>query len=109
MDSEPDSVGFDEIDVLTVLVEHYESKFESIGYPSPAAATEFRMEQKKLIPRDLAPFIGIRPRVAEVFPASAISMPMARALHAHLGLPEGDLLREPGVGCDSPLTDMEWG
>ena len=109
MDSEPGSAEFDELDVLTDLVELYESKHEPMGYPSPVAAIEFRMEQGKLSPRDLIPFIGSRAKVSEVLSGKrAITMPMARALHEHLGIPADVLLREPGGTLDDPLSDMEW-
>ena len=45
MDAAPGSPEFDELDVLVDLVEHYENKHEPMGYPSPLAAIEFRMEQ----------------------------------------------------------------
>ena len=35
----------DELDVLTVLVEHYEDERHPIGLPTSVAAIEFRMEQ----------------------------------------------------------------
>ncbi len=109
MDGEPDSAEFDELDVLADLVELYESKNEPMGYPSPVAAIEFRMEQGKLSPRDLIPFIGSRAKVSEVLSSKrAITMPMARALHEHLGIPADVLLREPGVALDDPLADIEW-
>jgi antitoxin component HigA of HigAB toxin-antitoxin module len=38
----------EELDVLTDLVEHYESKQEPMQYPSVIAAIEFRMEQAGL-------------------------------------------------------------
>ena len=66
MDATPDSPEFDELDVLVDLVELYESKHEPMGYPSPLAAIEFRMEQGNLRPRDLIPFIGSRVKVSEV-------------------------------------------
>lgn len=109
MDSEPGSAEFDELDVLADLVELYESKHEPIGHPGPVAAIEFRMEQGNLAPRDLIPFIGSRAKVSEVLSGKrAITMPMARALHEHLGIPADVLLRESGVELDGPLADMEW-
>ena len=90
MEAEPGSVEFDEIDVLADLLEHYESKFEPMGYPIPVAAIEFSMEQGKLNPRDLIPFIGSRYRLANVLSGKrAITMPMARAFRAHFGIPAG--------------------
>ena len=45
-------------------------------------------------PRDLIPFIGSRAKVSEVLSGKrAITMPMARALHEHLGIPADVLLR----------------
>ena len=109
MDAVPGSPEFDELDVLVDLVELYESKHEPMGYPSPLAALEFRMEQGNLRPRDLIPFIGSRAKVSEVLSGKrAITMPMARALHQHLGIPAEVLLREPDVDLDDPLAELNW-
>lgn len=95
MDAEPDSAEFDELSVLADLVELHESKHEPMGYPGPVAAIEFRMEQGELHLRDLIPFIGSRAKVSEVLSGKrAITLPMARALHEHLGIPADVLLRE---------------
>ena len=45
MGAAPGSLEGDELDVLVDLVELYESKHEPMGYPSPLAAIEFRIEQ----------------------------------------------------------------
>ena len=109
MDAEPDSREGDELDILVDLVELYESKHVPMGYPNPIAAIEFRMEQAGLRPADLATFIGSRAKVSEVLSGKrAITMPMARALHEHLGIPADVLLREPDVDLDDPWADMEW-
>ena len=109
MDAAPGSPAFDELDVLADLVELYESRHEPMGYPSPLTALEFRMEQGNLRPRDLIPFIGSRAKVSEVLSGKrAITMPMARALHKHLGIPADVLLREPDVALDDPLAGIEW-
>lgn len=103
MDAEPDSPEGNELDVLVDLVELYESKNVPMGYPNPIAAIEFRMEQASLSPRDLVSFIGSRAKVSEVLSGKrAITMPMARALHEHLGIPADVLLREPDVDLDDP-------
>lgn len=109
MDAVPGSPEFDELDVLADLVELYESRHEPMGYPSPLAAIEFRIEQGNLRPRDLIPFIGSRAKVSEVLSGRrAITMPMARALHRHLGIPADMLLREPDIDLDDPLANIEW-
>ena len=66
MDAVPGSPEFDELDVLADLVKLYESRQEPMGYASPLAAIEFRMEQGNLRPRDLIPFIGSRAKVSEL-------------------------------------------
>ena len=97
------------LDVLTDLVEHYESKTVEIGYLDPIAAIEFRMDQAGLTPRNLVPFIGSRSKVSEVLSGKrAITMSMARALHQHLGIPADILLQEQrGARPQSP-TSIEW-
>jgi len=90
MNAEAGSPEGDELDVLTDLVELYEAKHVQMGYPSPVAAIEFRMEQAGLTQRDLIPFIGSRAKVSEVLSGKRrLTLPMARALHEHLGIPAG--------------------
>jgi HTH-type transcriptional regulator / antitoxin HigA len=94
---EPNTPEPDELDVLTDLVEHYEEKTVPMGFPSPVAAIEFRLEQAGLTPRDLIPFIGSRAKVSEVLSGKrSLTMPMSRALHEHLGISAEVLLQRPG-------------
>ena len=96
MGAEPGSPEGCELDVLVDLVDLFESRHEPMGYPGPVAAIEFRMEQAGLSPRDLIPFIGSRATAFEVLSGKrAITMPVARALHEHLGIPADVLLRPP--------------
>ena len=109
MGAELGSADGQELDVLTDLVELYESRNEPMGYPDPVAAIEFRMDHAGLSLRDLIPFIGSRAKVSEVLAGKrSITMPMARALHDHLGIPADVLLREPSDALDESLTDIEW-
>ena len=94
MDAEPGSREGEELDVLADLVEVYEGRHVPIDYPNAVAAIEFRMDQAGLAPRDLVPFIGNRAKVSEVLAGKrSITMPMARALHEHLGIPAEVLLQ----------------
>ena len=89
MDARAGTPEGEELDVLADLVEHYEGKSVLMGFPTPVAAIEFRMEQAGLTPRDLIPFIGSRSKVSEVLSGKRqLTMPMARALHEHLGIPD---------------------
>lgn len=100
MGSEYDSPEGEELDVLVTLVESWEDEHDPMGYPEPHEAIRFRMEQAGLRPRDLIPIIGSRAKVSEVLSGKrAITMPMARALHEHLGIPADVLLRK--LGTDS--------
>ena len=87
MDAEPGSPEGRELTVLVDLIDLYESRHEPMGWPDPVAAIEFRMEQADLSSRDLIPFIGSPTKVSEVLSGKrALTMPMARALHEHLGI-----------------------
>ena len=98
----------EQLEVLVDLVSVYEGLNYPIGPPDPIAAIEFRMEQARLTARDLVPFIGSRAKVSEVLSGKrGITMPMARALHQHLGIPADALLQEPHPTSDSLLNDLE--
>lgn len=109
MDAEPGTPEGEELDILADLIDHYEAKHVPMGFPSPIAAIEFRMEQAGLTHRDLVPFIGSRAKVSEVLSGKRqLTMPMARALHEHLGIPAEVLLQEPGATLGEPLAGLEW-
>src|SRR5580704_18372096 len=109
MDAEPDTPEGEELDVLTDLVELYEEKHVPMGYPSPLGAIRFRMEQSGLSPRDLIPFMGSRAKVSEVLSGKRpLTMQMARALHANLGIPADVLLQQPGGELPSALEGIDW-
>ncbi len=108
MGAEASSPEGDELDILVTLVESYESRHEPIQPPDPIEAIRFRMEQDSLKPRDLIPIIGSRAKVNEVLSGKrSITMPMARALHEHLGIPAEVLLQYPGTGSFKSVTDVD--
>jgi len=47
MDASPETSEFDELELLSTLVEIYEDKHYPISMPSPSIAIKFRMEQQK--------------------------------------------------------------
>lgn len=104
MGAVPGSAEGQELDVLADRIELYESKHVPMGDPSPVAVIKYRMEQLGLAPGDLIPFIGSRAKVAEVLAGKReLTLPMARALHENLRIPEESLpgpatssLEEPG-------------
>ena len=106
---DPDHPSRMELEVLSDLVEVYESKTVDMGFPTAIQAIEFRMDQAGLTRRDLAPFIGSSAKVSEVLSGRRpITMSMARALHRHLGIPAEVLLQEPGASIPDDIPDIEW-
>ena len=85
----------DRMELLTLLVQDYESRTGDIDIPDPIEALLFRMEQQGLSQRDLVPFLGTRSRVSEILARKRpLTLPMMRALHKHLGIPATILLHE---------------
>ena len=94
-DAAPGSPEFDELEVLSTLVEAYEERHNPIALPDPIEAIRFRMEQLGLSRKDLEPYIGSRGRVSEVLGRRrAMSLTMIRKLHRGLGIPAETLLAE---------------
>lgn len=109
MDAEFGTPEGDELDILSDLVELYEDKRMPMGYPTPIEAIHFRMEQAGLSPRDLIPFVGSRAKVSELLSGRRpLTMQIARALHANLGIPADVLLQQPGGQLPSGLAGVEW-
>ena len=78
-------------------------------FNDPVEAIKFHMREHGLTQRDLVPMIGSRSKVSEVLSGSrTITMPMARALHRHLGIPAEDLLKEPVVQTREAEAEIDW-
>lgn len=95
MDAVLDTPEGDELDVLTTLIEHYESKHHPIFPPHPVEAIRFRMEQFGLQDKDLVPYIGRSGRVSEVLNYKRkLTLPMIRRLHTGLNIPTESLIQD---------------
>jgi HTH-type transcriptional regulator/antitoxin HigA len=98
MDAVPGTPAGDRLEVLTTLVEHYESLHEPIDPPDPIEALIYHMESRGLQRRDLEPYLGSRARVAEVLNRKrALSIEMIRKLHAGMGISAEVLIRPYAV------------
>jgi HTH-type transcriptional regulator/antitoxin HigA len=85
----------DKLELLSLLVEEYESRNFPSSLPDPIEAIKFRMEQQNLTQRDLVPFIGSRSKVSEVLSGKrSLTLSMIRSLHSRLGIPASALLQE---------------
>ena len=98
----------DERDVLVDLVELYEQRHHPIDPPSAIDVIEYEMDQRGLSQRDLIPFIGSSGKVSEVLSGKRdITMPMARALYQHLGIPADVLLQKSRADAGGSLSELD--
>ncbi len=85
----------DRLDILTTLVQAYETRHFPVGAPDPVEAIKFRMEQSGLTVKDLEPLIGKSNRVYEILNRKRpLTLPMIRRLHQSLGIPAEVLIAE---------------
>lgn len=83
----------DELEVLSILVERFETEHHPIPMSDPIEAIKFRLDQQGLGPRDLEPFIGSSGRVSEVLNRKrGLSLSMIKRLHKGLNIPYESLL-----------------
>ncbi|MDO9318341.1 MAG: hypothetical protein Q7V56_09090 [Gammaproteobacteria bacterium] len=95
VDLAPDSPEESELEVLSLLVEHYEKDRFPIDKPDPVEAIKFRMDQQGLSQKDLIPFIGSAPKVSEVLNHKRpLSLSMIRKLNTGLKIPLDILLQD---------------
>ncbi len=86
----------DELEVLAMLIEHYEQRQFPIDLPDPVSAIRFRMEQQGLKNKDLVPFFGSASKVSEVLNGvRPLSLNMIRRLNHGLGIPTDILVQRP--------------
>jgi len=98
MDAKPGTPAGDRLEILTTLVERYESEHEPIEPPDPIAALLYYMESRGLTRRDLEPYLGSRARVAEVLNRRRpLTIDMIRKLHNGLGISAEVLIRPYSV------------
>jgi HTH-type transcriptional regulator/antitoxin HigA len=94
MDAKPGTPAGDRLEILTTLVERYESLHEPIEPPNPVDALLYYMESRSLTRKDLEPYLGSRARVAEVLNRRRpLTMEMIRRLHSGLGISADVLIR----------------
>jgi HTH-type transcriptional regulator / antitoxin HigA len=93
--ADPGTPDGDRVEVLTTLIEAYETEHHPISAPDPISAILFMLEQKGLTRHDLEPAIGSRGRVSEILNRKRpLTLPMVRALSALLDIP-ADVLVQP--------------
>ena len=94
MDAALESPEGERLDVLTTLVEAYESKHYPMELPDPVEAIRFEMERCGLTVKDLEPMIGKSNRVYEILNHKrSLTLKMIWNLHEELGIPAESLIK----------------
>ncbi len=84
----------DELEILSLLIENYESEKFPIDLPDPIEAIKFRMEQSGLSQTDLANIIGQKSRASEILNRKRkLSLDMIRQLHTKWNIPTDVLVQ----------------
>jgi HTH-type transcriptional regulator/antitoxin HigA len=85
----------DELEILGILVEKYESARYPVDFPDPIEAIKFRMEQLGYNQNDLVNVIGFKSRVSEIMSKKRkLSLTMIRKLSSSLNIPTEVLIKE---------------
>jgi HTH-type transcriptional regulator/antitoxin HigA len=101
--------SFDDMELLSVLIEQYENLHHHIDPPDPIEAIKFRMEQAGLTQKDLIPYIGPRSKVSEVLSGKReLTLAMIRSLNKHLGIPAEVLIQEAQEPLPKALADLDF-
>jgi HTH-type transcriptional regulator/antitoxin HigA len=110
LDPAPGTPEADRLELVTLLVEDYESRVAPTTLPDPIEAIRFRMDQQGLKQSDLVPYVGSRSKVSEVLSRKRpLTLSMIRRLHEGLGIPARVLLQDRSVS-EADLADngVEW-
>jgi len=93
-DAKKGSPQGDELEVLGILIEKYESEHFPIDLPDPIEAIKFRMEQMGYNQADLAKVVGLKSRASEILNRKRkLSLEMIRQLHESLKIPTDVLIQ----------------
>ncbi len=88
MNAVPNTSEFDELDILSTLIEVYEEKHYKIEAPNPIEAIKFRMEQEGLKQKDLVSALGDETRVSKILNGQrALTVDMIKKLHEQFKIP----------------------
>ncbi len=81
------------LDLVSILVEDYESRHYPIEAPDPIEAIKIRMTEVGLKKKDLIDYFGSASRVSEVLNRKRpLTLDMIRKIHKGLGISEETLL-----------------
>ncbi len=94
-EAKPNTVEGDELEILGILIEHYEEEYFPIEMPDAVEAIKFRMDQMGLDQQDLSGIIGSKSRTSEILNRNRpLSIRQIRVLQKELNIPAHVLLKE---------------
>lgn len=98
---------FEEFELLSLLIKHYEDKKYPTSKTDPVRAIKFVMDQNNLKNKDMVPYLGSLSKVSEILNYKRpLTLKMIRALHNGLGIPSELLIDEYPLVCKSLSVDM---
>jgi len=104
-DAPAKSSDADKLDVLTLLVQNYESVHFPIADPDPIEFINHVMESRGLTRKDMEPYIGARGRVADILNRTRpLTLEMIRRLAVNLKLPADVLVKPYQLRRNQELT-----
>ena len=84
----------DELEVLGLLIDKYETEHFPINLADPVEAIKFRMEQPNFTQNDLADVLGQKSRASEILNRKRkLSLEIIRKLHEKLNIPTDVLIQ----------------
>ena len=94
-DAKRDTEEGDELEILAIVIDNYETDNFPIGMPDPISAINFRMEQMGLKQKDLVEMIGFKSRVSEIMNKKRkLTLDMIRKLNEKLHIPTEVLIQD---------------
>jgi HTH-type transcriptional regulator / antitoxin HigA len=91
----PDTPESDEMDLLALVIEDFETRHYPILPPNPLDAIRFRLEQLGKDDRELGRILGARSRQSEILNGKRkLNLRMIRALHRELKIPVSSLIAD---------------
>lgn len=85
----------DELEILSIIIDNYESENFPMGMPDPISAIKFRMEQMGLKQKDLVEMVGFKSRVSEIMNKKRkLTLDMIRKLNTNLHIPTEVLIQD---------------
>lgn len=93
--AKPNTKEGDELEILAILIEHYEEEHFPVDMPEPIEAIRFRMDQMGMDQQDLTRIIGSKSRASEILNRKRpLSIRQIRLLQKALHISADVLLKE---------------